>query len=130
MPGRTYPSFATSLLAVIAGSALTAWLVAVLHGAVPSLSPQVWSIAACVVAAIAVKAVLRTFGYDGPFFAAAGALLTQRVVGYALVGAASSSISPFPVVLPPALLASAPGLLVAAMVVQFTASRQHATSRR
>ncbi|MDQ2984557.1 MAG: hypothetical protein M3R70_11660 [Actinomycetota bacterium] len=129
MPGRTYPSYATCLVAVCAGAALSAWLVIEFHALTPSLSSQAWSIIACAVSALAVKTVLRTFGYDAPFFAAAGALLAQRVVGYALVSATASLSTLGPFELPPAFFAAAPGALLGAMVVQLTATRQHAASR-
>jgi hypothetical protein len=122
MPGRTYPSFGTSLLAVLAGSALTSWFFGRLLEA-PYLGREGWTIVACLGGALAVKVVLRSAGYDDPFLAAAGALLAQRVLSVALAGAVSSTVdAPLPL-LPYGLFPGLPCLVVGALIVQMTAGR-------
>ena len=122
MPGRTYPSFGTSLLAVLAGAAVTSWFFTRL-AAGPYLGREGWTIVACLVGALAVKVVLRSVGYDAPFLAAAGALLAQRVLSLALVDAMATSVGPPLPLLPFGLFPGLPCLVLSAVIVQLTAGR-------
>jgi hypothetical protein len=124
MPGRTYPSFGTALVAVLAGAALTSWFFDRLTVG-PYLGREGWTIVASLGGALAVKFVLRSIGYDAPFLAAAGALLVDRVLGLALLGllpSASNSAVPF---LPYGLFPGLPCLVLGAVIVQLTAGRPH-----
>jgi hypothetical protein len=125
MPGRTYPSFGTALVAVLAGSALTSWFFARFEGAGPYLGTEAATIVACLVGALAVKVVLRSLGYDTPFLAAAGALLAQRVLGLALAGAVASVAAPPLPLLPFGVFPGLPCLVLGALIVQLAAGRPH-----
>src|SRR3954449_10062677 len=67
MADARQPSFATALVAVLAGAAISAWIAALFVGAAPSTSVEAWAILTSICGAVGVKAMLRILKYDVPF---------------------------------------------------------------
>jgi hypothetical protein len=112
------PNFATALMAVLAGSAVSAWFSAAALGVAPETSTEAWAILTSLVGAVALKAVLRLLRYSCPFAFAAAALLGGHVATLALAQAMPDLDH---------LVASFPGLVLATFIVQVSAGHRRAT---
>jgi hypothetical protein len=124
MADARQPSFATALVAVLAGGAISAWIAALFAGAAPSTSVEAWAILTSICGAVGVKAMLRILKYDVPFAFAAGALLAGRVVSLALVqlmpDLGGHSLAAFPSY---GLFSSFPSIVLSTLLVQMSAGR-------
>jgi hypothetical protein len=124
MADARQPSFATALVAVLAGGAISSWITALFIGAAPSTSVEAWAILSSICGAVGVKAVLRILKYDVPFAFAAGALLAGRVASLALVqlmpDLGGHSLGAFPSY---GLFSSFPSIVLSALLVQMSAGR-------
>jgi hypothetical protein len=124
MADARQPSFATALVAVLAGAAISAWIAALFVGAAPATSVEAWAILTSICGAVGVKAVLRILKYDVPFAFAAGSLLAGRVVSLALVqlmpDLGGHSLAAFPSY---GLFSSFPSIVLSTLLVQMSAAR-------
>jgi hypothetical protein len=111
------PNFATALLAVLAGSAVSAWFAAAAVGVAPETNVEAWAILTSLVGAVGLKLALRVLRYSCPFAFAAGALLAAHVAGLALAQAMPDLDH---------LVAGFPGLVLATFVVQVSAAHRRA----
>jgi hypothetical protein len=124
MSERLQPGFGAALIAVLAGGSISSWVSAIFVGFSPYVSADVWWFASVVVGAIVVKLSLRVLGYDAWIGAGAAALLAGRVVGDWLVHFAPGANGPALPILPAfGVFGGIPSLLVAAFLVQLTATR-------
>jgi hypothetical protein len=115
MADASQPNFATALMAVLAGSAVSAWFSAAAVGAAPETSAEAWTILTCLVGAFGLKLVLRLLRFSCPFAFAAGALLAGHVATLALEQAMPDLDR---------LVASFPGLILATFIVQVSAAHR------
>jgi len=124
MADARQPSFATALVAVLAGGAISAWIAALFVGAAPSTSVEAWAILTSICGAVGVKAMLRILKYDVPFAFAAGALLAGRVVSLTLVqlmpDLGGHSLAAFPSY---GLFSGFPSIVLSTLLVQMSAGR-------
>ena len=124
MADTSQPSFATALVAVLAGGAVSAWVSAGFVGLVPTSSVESWTILTSVIGALFVKTVLRVLKFDIPILFAVGALMAGRLAGLALVQAfpdlGGHAIPGFAAY---GLLSSFPSLVLSVWLVQISAGR-------
>jgi hypothetical protein len=129
MADARQPSFATALVAVLAGGAISAWITAIFISAAPGSSTEAWAILSSLCGAVGVKAVLRILRYDVPFAFAAGALLAGRVASLALVqfmpDLGGHALGAFPSY---GLFSSFPSLVLSTLLVQMSAGRASTTT--
>jgi hypothetical protein len=119
MADASQPNFLTALLAVLAGSAVSAWFSAAAVGAAPETSAEAWTILTCLVGALGLKVVLRLLRYSCPFAFAAGALLGGHVATLALKQAMPDLDR---------IVAGFPGLVLATFVVQVSAAHRRSAT--
>jgi hypothetical protein len=124
MADARQPSFATALVAVLAGGAISAWITAIFIGAAPSTSVEAWAILSSICGGVGVKAVLRILKYDVPFAFAAGSLLAGRVASLALVqlmpDLGGHTLAAFPSY---GLFSSFPSIVLSTLLVQMSSGR-------
>jgi hypothetical protein len=119
MADASQPNFLTALVAVLAGSAVSAWFSAAALGFAPETSEEAWAIVSALVGAVGLKLVLRVLRYSSPFAFAAGALLGAHVAKLALVQAMPDLDH---------LVASFPGLVLATFIVQTSAAHRRSAT--
>jgi hypothetical protein len=123
------PNFGTALVAVLAGGALSSWMIALLVGFAPATSVEAWAILTSLGGAVGVKLVLRILKYDIPFAFAAGALLAGRVASMALVqlmpDLGGHALAAFPSY---GLFSSFPSIVLSTFLVQMSAGRTSAAT--
>jgi hypothetical protein len=115
MADARQPNFATALMAVLGGSAVSAWFSAAAVGVAPRTSGEAWAILTSLAGAVGLKLVLRCLRYSCPFAFAAAALLAAHVAGLALEQAMPDLSR---------LVASFPGLVLATFVVQLSTAHR------
>jgi hypothetical protein len=120
MADARQPSFATALLAVLGGSALSTWFSALAVGVAPSTSAEAWAILTSLAGAVGVKLLLRLVRYDCPYAFAAAALLAGHVAGLALVQAMPD--------LGGHVFSRVPGVILATFVVQLSSTQRRAAT--
>jgi hypothetical protein len=129
MADARQPSFATALVAVLAGGAISAWITAIFISAAPASSTEAWAILSSLCGAVGVKAVLRILRYEVPFAFAAGALLAGRVASLALVqfmpDLGGHALGAFPSY---GLFSSFPSVVLSTLLVQLSAGRASTTT--
>ena len=123
------PNFGTALVAVLAGGALSSWMIALFVGFAPATSVEAWAILTSLAGAVGVKLVLRILKYDIPFAFAAGALLAGRVASMALVqfmpDLGGHALAAFPSY---GLFSSFPSIVLSTFLVQMSAGRTSAAT--
>jgi hypothetical protein len=124
MADARQPTFATALVAVLAGGAISSWISAAFVGVAPATSVEAWAILTSIGGAFGVKAVLRVLKYDVGLAFAAGALMAGRVASLALVQAmpdlGGHALPGFPAY---GLFSSFPSLVLSAWLVQISGGR-------
>jgi hypothetical protein len=124
MADARQPTFATALVAVLAGGAISSWISAAFVGVAPATSVEAWAILTSIGGAFGVKAVLRVLKYDVGWAFAAGALMAGRVASLALVQAmpdlGGHALPGFPAY---GLFSSFPSLVLSAWLVQISGGR-------
>ena len=73
MADARQPTFGISLLAVLAGGAISSWISVAFVDIAPATSVGAWAILTSICGAVGVKLVLRFLKYDVPLAFAAGA---------------------------------------------------------
>jgi hypothetical protein len=123
------PNFGTALVAVLAGGALSSWMIALFVGFAPATSVEAWAILTSLGGAVGVKVVLGILKYDIAFAFAAGALLAGRVASMALVqlmpDLGGHALSAFPSY---GLFSSFPSIVLSTFLVQMSAGRTSAAT--
>ncbi|HYY63627.1 MAG TPA: hypothetical protein VE688_03365 [Gaiellaceae bacterium] len=123
------PNFGTALVAVLAGGALSSWMIALFVVFAPATSVEAWAILTSLAGAVGVKLVLRILKYDIPFAFAAGALLAGRVASMALVqfmpDLGGHALAAFPSY---GLFSSFPSIVLSTFLVQMSAGRTSAAT--
>jgi hypothetical protein len=124
MADARQPTFGISLIAVLAGGAISAWISVAFVDIAPATSVEAWAILTSICGAVGVKLVLRFLKYDVPLAFAAGALMAGRLVSLVLVQAmpdlGGHAIPGFPSY---GLFSSFPSLVLSAWLVQISAGR-------
>jgi hypothetical protein len=124
MADARQPSFATALVAVLAGGAVSSWMAAIFVGLAPRTSVESWAILTSICGAVGVKFVMRVLKYELPLAFAAGALLAGRVVALALVqmfpDLGGHALAAFPSY---GLFSSFPSIVLSTFIVQLSAGR-------
>ena len=124
MADARQPTFGISLIAVLAGGAISSWISVAFVDIAPATSVEAWAILTSICGAVGVKVVLRFLRYDVPLAFAAGALMAGRLVSLVLVQAmpdlGGHAMPGFPAY---GLFSSFPSLVLSAWLVQISAGR-------
>jgi hypothetical protein len=124
MADARQPTFGISLIAVLAGGAISSWISVAFVDIAPATSVEAWAILTSICGAVGVKLVLRFLKYDVAIAFAAGALMAGRLVSLVLVQAmpdlGGHAMPGFPAY---GLFSSFPSLVLSAWLVQISAGR-------